>query len=183
MSRPRWSLHRLRQSLQPTRSRDPDRVAADRASPLVGRRRFLTGIGVGGAALAGLPGASVGKQADEPSISFPDGTALVLERTRGPMQAAVRTTDVHMPDGGWVVISLVPVTADGFDPTNDVIGRSFKRLPAGHFERLFVAVRPLASGDHHLYATLFKGDKSDQFPDDGPGPYGFVADDATITFP
>ena len=157
-------------------------IGPDRASrtppidaPSRRRRDFLRGIGVVGVALTSGTGIVASKSPTEPTITFPDGTALVLERAVGPMRAAVKTESVYMPAGGWVVISTDP-------EASDIIGRSIERLPAGRFERLMVAVRPQEPGTHQLYATLFSGDKRAAFPGEGPAGYGFTQDDAEIRF-
>lgn len=93
----------------------------------------------------------------------------------GPMQGAVRTREVHMPDGGWVGISTN-------EDATDIIGRSAQRLPAGHFTSLKVASQPQESGKHTLYATLFKGAKGASFPGKGPDGYNWTQDSAKITF-
>ena len=141
----------------------------------IARRSFLRTVGIVGTGVTVGVGRAGASHTDEPTISFPDGEALVLPETKGPMEAAVRTGDAYMPDGGWVVISTDPAAAN-------VIGRSVQRLPAGHFRRLFVAIRTLEPGTHTLYATLFSGDRSDAFPGDGPDPYDWTQDLAKITF-
>jgi hypothetical protein len=138
------------------------------------RRRFLRGVGIAGGTLASATGLVGAAHSDTPSIVFPDGTALVLPEPTGPVEAAVRTREVYMPDGGWVVISQDRAV-------EQVIGHSINRLPAGHFERLLVAVQAQTPGCHTLYATLFRGARGDVFPEDAQ-PYRDAQDPAQIAF-
>lgn len=144
------------------------------------RRTFLKRIGPATAAVTvgtGIGSADPDSSAhtDVPTIAFPDGRAVVLENTKGPMEAAVRTRDVYMPAGGWVVISED-------SPATSIVGRSAQRLSAGHYESLLVSTAAQESGQHTLYATLFEGDQGATFPGDGPGGYGWTQDAATVTF-
>lgn len=139
------------------------------------RRAFLRGLGLAGLVLTTGTGIAASNVTTEPSITLPDGSALVLEKSMGPLRAAVETERVYMPEGGWVAISTDALGSN-------LIGHSIERLPAGHFEHLMVAVEPQKPGTHTLYATLFKGDKSAEFPGDGPAGYGFTQDEAEIRF-
>lgn len=138
------------------------------------RRGFLRGVGIAGATLASATGLVGAAHGETPSITFPDGTALVLPDPKGPFEAAVRTREVYMPDGGWVVISHD-------EAATNVIGHSFNRLPAGHFESLLVAVRALDPACYTLHATLFSGARGEVFPDDAE-PYLDAHDQARIAF-
>lgn len=146
------------------------------------RRAFLKNIGiVTVAATAGTGLGSADTDADAeahtevPTIAFPDSRAIVLENTQGPMEAAVRTTDVYMPRGGWVVISED-------SSATAIVGRSTQRLAAGHYESLLVNTVAKEPGSHALYATLFEGDKGAAFPGEGPDGYGWTQDVANVTF-
>lgn len=139
------------------------------------RRVFLkTACATTAAVTVGAGSASAGHSV-RPTMTFPDGTALVLEQTQGPMNGAVRTRRVYMPDGGWVVIS----TDEG---ATNIIGRSAQRLPAGHFESLLVNTQSQEPGAYTLYATLFKGASGATFPGEGASGYGLTQDSAEITF-
>lgn len=105
-----------------------------------------------GLALTAETGIAAPNVSTDPSIIFPDGSALVLEKSRGPLRATVQTETVHLTEGGWGGIST---GAAGLDS----IAHSMNRLPAGPFERLMVAVVPQKPWTHTLYATLFRGDK------------------------
>jgi len=137
------------------------------------RRAFLKTLGVATAGATVGAGTASANHSDGPTITFPNGMALVLDN-EGPMQAAIRTTNVYMPDGGWVVIS----TDAG---ATNIIGQSAQRLPAGHFRDLKVASHPQPSGTYTLYATLFKGTKRASFPGEGPAGYNWTQDSAEIT--
>lgn len=98
------------------------------------------------------------------------------------MEAAVLTEDVHMPDGGWVLLKYI-----NGDPKLELddpfVGGSISKLPAGHFRNLRVAVSALAEGDHVLAATLFKGEtiaEIEPYITENGKP---VAEIATIKFP
>jgi hypothetical protein len=107
----------------------------------------------------------------DPTITFPDQRALVLPANPAPMEAAVNTEDVHMPDGGWVVIQ---------DESGNVVGKSMRRLPAGRFRELKVACRRLSPGPHDLVATLMRDlEARDAYTVDNVP----VAGEATVTFP
>lgn len=141
------------------------------------RRTFLRTVGAAGVGLAGVAAAAGSASAgheDEPSVEFePDPQqALKLPDNPAPMEAAVQTRNVYMPEGGWVVI-----TRDDGTP----VGRSMRRLPQGHFKNLKVATKALPAGEHHLWATIVKGESLDSavpYMHDGQP----VRDDAMVTF-
>lgn len=140
----------------------------------IDRRAFLKTVTVAAAGVSVGAGSASAGHSDKPNIVFPNGIAQVIDN-EGPMQAAVRTKEVHMPDGGWVVISMN-------EEATNIIGRSAQRLPAGHFMNLKVASQPQESGTYTLYATLFKGARGVSFPGEGPEQYNWRQDSAEITF-
>lgn len=109
------------------------------------RRTFVGGIAAGVGGIASTTTVSArGKPSRSAQITFEDQIAFVGPVNTGPMEAAVLTKDVHMPQGGRVVILL------GDTP----IGWSMRRLPAGNFRKLRVAVRALSPGTYNLDAVL-----------------------------
>lgn len=132
----------------------------------IDRRAFLKTVTVATAGVSVGAGSASAAHSDEPTIVFPNGVAQVIDN-QGPLQGAVQTRNVYMPDGGRVVISED-------QRATETLGGSFQRLPAGHFNNLKVAVQPLPSGTYTLYATLSS--------DKGPEGYNWTQDSAEITF-
>ena len=140
------------------------------------RRTFVGGVAL---ALGGFASTATvagrGPPGDDPSIEFPDGEAFVGPDNPGPLEGAVQTENVFMPDGGWVVIQ-----GDDDETIGDeIIGMSIRRRPAGRFRNLRVAVSALEEGEYDLRAVLFKGDDEPEEPYED----GTPLDTATITFP
>lgn len=101
------------------------------------------------------------------------------------MGGAVETENVHMPEGGWVLVHGDIDAENDADFDDVVIGRSMQKLPAGHFRKLRVAVKALPEGTYDLRATLFKelGDPPELYSGGVPYSDGVPSDSASISFP